>query len=351
MKRILALILFINILTLGILTGCSADNADKEQTITTNAVTPSATQTVAADTTISLPDDTTASIPIETTVLATEAETTIPPAPLYAHDEITNILLIGTDSNSDWGRSDTLMVLTLDNIHGKIKMTSFLRDTFVSIPGYSPDKLNAAYAYGGAGLCVETIEYNFGVDIDGYAIVNFTTFRNLINAIGGVDVYLTQDEIDYINAQVAQNNQPNYIPDGTSEGYVHLTGGQALWHVRNRGGEVNGEYFYGTDWDRVDRQQRMFEGIIQGLTSLSFDEVSNMAYTVLPFVTTDLSSDELAGHISNASAYLGYSIERATFPWDYWTDSYYDYAGSVLEITNWNALRQDVARFIYEDVE
>lgn len=348
MKRILVLFLLINILTLSLLTGCSGDKPEDVLPTTAGLITTAATQAITES---SVAVETTVSAPVETTVLPTEPETTIPPAPLYANDEITNILLIGTDSNSDWGRSDTLMVLSLDNIHGKIKMTSFLRDTFVSIPGYSPDKLNAAYAYGGAGLCVETIEYNFGVDIDGYAIVNFTTFRNLINAIGGVDVYLTQDEIDYINAQVAQNNQPNFIPDGTSEGYVHLTGGQALWHVRNRGGEVNGEYFYGTDWDRVDRQQRMFEGIIQGLTSLSFDEVSTMAYTVLPFVTTDLSSDELAGHISNASAYLSYSIERATFPWDYWTDSYYDYAGSVLEITDWSALRQDVARFIYEDVE
>ncbi len=271
-------------------------------------------------------------------------------APLYSHKEVTNILLIGTDGNSDWGRSDTLMLLTLDNLHGKIKMTSFLRDTFVSIPGYDPDKLNAAYAYGGVSLCVETIEYNFGIAVDGYAIVNFSTFRNLINAIGGVDVYLTEDEIAYINAQVAQNSQANYIPDGTGEGVVHLTGGQALWHVRNRGGEVNGIYFYGTDWDRVDRQQRMFEGIINGLTSLSFGEVSDIAYTVVPYVTTDLSAGEIAGHISNASTYLGYSIERASIPTDYWENSYYDYAGAVLEITDWDALRKDVASFIYENI-
>lgn len=344
MKRTLALILLISILVFS-LAGCKSADKTLETTVTTTAATTVA-PTTSAETTVK--ETTTA--PPETTeaeVIYTEAQ----PAPLYAHDEVTNILLIGTDSNSDWGRSDTLMLLSLDNIHGKIKMTSFLRDTYVSIPGYDPDKLNAAYAYGGTDLCIDTIEYNFGVEVDGYAIVNFTTFRNLINAIGGVDVYLTQDEIDYINAQVAQNGQPNYIPDGTTEGYVHLTGGQALWHVRNRGGEVNGIYFYGTDWDRVDRQQRMFTGIINGLTSLSFDEVSNMAYTVLPYVTTDLSAAEIAGHISNAPAYLSYSIERATFPTDYWQNSYYYHAGSVLEITNWDALRRDVATFIYENIE
>ncbi|MBQ7385684.1 MAG: LCP family protein [Ruminococcus sp.] len=342
MKRNLAFVLLI--VMLFAFAGCSSKDNTVETTVVTAATTeaPTTVPKTTVEETTTAPEETT-----EAEVFYTEAA----PAPLYAHDEVTNILLIGTDSNSDWGRSDTLMLLSLDNIHGKIKMTSFLRDTFVSIPGYSPDKLNAAYAYGGTDLCIQTIEYNFGVDVDGYAIVNFKTFKDLINAIGGVDVYLTEDEIDYINAQVAQNGQPNYIPDGTGEGYVHLTGGQALWHVRNRGGEVNGEYFYGTDWDRVDRQQRMFTGIINGLTSLSFDEVSNMAYTVLPYVTTDLSAAEIAGHISNAPAYLSYSIERATFPTDYWTDSYYDYAGSVLEITNWNALRRDVATFIYENIQ
>ena len=341
MKRILALVLLINILVFT-LAGCK--NADK--TTETNVPTTSASVTTVAPTT----QKPTAAATEETTTEAEAYYQEANPAPLYAHDSVTNILLIGCDGNDNWGRSDTLMLLTLDNIHGKIKMTSFLRDTFVSIPGYDPDKLNAAYAYGGTDLCIDTIEYNFGIDVDGYAIVNFSTFRKLINAIGGVDVYLTQDEIDYINAQVAQNGQPNYI-EGASEGYVHLTGGQALWHVRNRGGEVNGIYFYGTDWDRVDRQQRMFAGIIQGLTSLSFDEVSNMAYTVLNYVSTDLSAAELAGHISNAPAYLSYSIERATYPSDYWVDSYYDYAGSVLEITDWNALRRDVAIFIYENIE
>lgn len=346
MKPLISLVLVILTLCLTI-TACSnsasTDNKDAAlNTEATSAATTAAEITTSAEAETTIPEETT-----EAEVLYTE----VPKAPLYADESITNILLIGTDSNSDWGRSDTLMVLSLDNVHGKIKMTSFLRDTLVTIPGYDPDKLNAAYAYGGVELCIETMEYNFGVDIDGYAIVNFKTFKDLINAIGGVDVYLTEDEIAYINAQVAQNGQPNYIAEGTGEGYVHLTGGQALWHARNRGGEVNGEYFYGTDWDRVDRQQRMFEGIIAELISLSFDEVSAMAYTVLPYVTTNLSAGEIAGHISNAPAYLGYSIERATFPWDYWTDSYYDYAGSVLEITNWNALRQDVARFIYEDVE
>ncbi len=342
MKRFIAFVLIINIFVFA-LAGCKKAEQTGESTVvtaTTTAVPSTAPKTTVKETTIVSPETTEA-----------EGYTQAAPAPLYAHDSVTNILLIGTDSNSDWGRSDTLMLLSLDNIHGKIKMTSFLRDTFVSIPGYYPDKLNAAYAYGGTELCIETMEYNFGIDIDGYAIVNFSTFRKLINAIGGVDVYLTQDEIDYINAQIAQNNQPNYIDDGATEGYVHLTGGQALWHVRNRGGEVNGTYFYGTDWDRVDRQQRMFAGIIQGLTSLSFDEVSNMAYTVLPYITTDLSATEIAGHISNAPAYLSYSIERATYPSDYWTDSYYDYAGSVLEITNWDALRRDVATFIYENIE
>ena len=344
MKRILAIILIINI-AIFTLAGCG-NKGDKTETTT------GVPQTTAVETTAE--KETTSA---ETTV--TEAETTeaepeyteAPAALLYNNDSITNIIIIGSDGNDNYGRSDTLMLLSIDNVHYKLKLTSFLRDTFVNIPGYGMDKLNAAYAYGGTSLCIDTIEYNFGVEIDGYAIVNFKTFREMINAIGGVDVYLTDDEIEYINAQVAQNGQPNYIADGTSEGVVHLTGGQALWHVRNRGGEVNGIYFYGTDWDRVDRQQRMFEGIIDGLRSASFSEVKDMAYTVLPYISTDLSSDAISGHIMNAPVYLVYDIERMTVPTDYWVDSYYDYAGSVLEITNWSALREDVATFVYEDIE
>lgn len=349
MKRIIPLILIINILVF-CFAGCATED-DIIQSLSSVATTSSEPFESAAATTAAPAEET---LPSEEN---TEQETTeyvpetVAPAPLYANDEIFNVIMIGSDGNDNYGRSDTLMLLSIDNIHSKIKMTSFLRDTYVNIPGYGMDKLNAAYAYGGTSLCIDAIEYNFGVDIDGYAIVNFTTFRELINAIGGVDVYLTTDEIDYINAQVAQNNQANSIPAGTTEGVVHLTGGQALWHVRNRGGEVNGTYFYGTDWDRVNRQQRMFEGIIDGLRSISFEEVRTMAYTVLPYITTDIDADALASHIMNAPAYLTYGIERMSVPVDYWQDSYYYHAGSVLEITDWDSLRHDVAAFVYEDIE
>lgn len=331
------------------LVGCGSGGDTADTTASAEVTTEATTEETTA-----LPTTTAAPTTAEPTTLSDEIYVyeSAGQAPLYRSDNIFNVLLIGTDSKTNYGRSDTMMILSIDNTHRKIKMTSVLRDTYVTIPGNGSNKLNAAYAYGGADLCVNTIEYNFGIGIDAYAIVNFKTFCDLINAIGGVDVEVTADEIAYINAQIAQNGQSNYIPSGTSAGMVHLTGYQSLWHVRNRGGTVNGIYFYGTDWDRVDRQQRMFAGIINSLSSISFDEVSTIACTVLPYITTNMSSGDIAAHIANASTYLSYSIERMSVPsGSHWYNVYYDHAGSALGINDWDALRREMATFIYENIE
>ena len=116
-------------------------------------------------------------------------------------DGITNILLLGTDGRTldEASRSDTIMILTIDDIHKKLKLTSIMRDTFVEIPGHGEQKINAAFAYGGTTLLMKTIEMNFQIKLDKYAIINFFGFKDLIDSIGGLDIDVKPSELHELN--------------------------------------------------------------------------------------------------------------------------------------------------------
>ena len=133
---------------------------------------------------------------------------------LIGNEYVLNILLFGQDAHGDgkddFGRSDTMILLSLDNLHQKIKLTSFQRDTYVYIPGHGDGKLNSAFSLGGVPLSIKMVEANFGIEVDKYACVDFDSFRKIINVLGGVDMELTIDEIQYINAQIDVNNQQKY---------------------------------------------------------------------------------------------------------------------------------------------
>ena len=183
---------------------------------------------------------------------------------LLQDSKVLNIMLFGEDNSkgADHGRSDTMIMLSIDNRHKKLKLTSFQRDTYVYIPNYGYNKLNASYTYGGATLAIQTIEANFGIKIDRYAVVDFNSFIDIIDTLGGIDMELTQDEIDYINYQMYKNEQtdnPTLITD--APGVVHLTGQQALWYSRNRGLSIgedgNTIGIDGDDWDRTSRQRKL----------------------------------------------------------------------------------------------
>ena len=105
---------------------------------------------------------------------------------------VLNVMLFGEDKSSDGvSRSDSMIMLSIDNRHQKLKLTSFMRDMWVYIPEYGYSKLNHAYSYGGAKLSITTIEQNFGIKIDRYAIVDFVSFRKIIDILGGIDLELT----------------------------------------------------------------------------------------------------------------------------------------------------------------
>ena len=275
---------------------------------------------------------------------------------LLSDENVLNILLYGEDGHDDgtFGRSDTTILVSIDNTHKKIKMVSFLRDTYVYIPGYGEDRINAAFSYGGVKLSIQTIEANFGIAIDKYAMVDFVSFRKVIDALGGVEIELTRDEIGYINAQIDYNKQwskTDYVPDnGEEKQKVKLNGRQALWYARDRGGEFNGVIYSGSDWDRTTRQRNLLNTIINDLKSASLTELVKIVNEVGPLVTTNLKKDDITFLVQNALTYLNYGIEQMAIPIDgYWKYSETQDEKSVIEITDWDATRSELAKFIYEE--
>ena len=149
---------------------------------------------------------------------------------------VVNILLIGNDSreNGADGRSDAMILLSISNKTKKIYMTSLLRDMYVEIPGHDGNRLNAAYSFGGAELLMETIEKNLDITVNRYVLVNFEAFANLVDAVGGIELELSQEEIEYVNGYLVEYNMLTDRPQGTDNmdtsvsGLVHLNGPQAL---------------------------------------------------------------------------------------------------------------------------
>ena len=282
---------------------------------------------------------------------------------LLSSDNVLNILLFGQDSpatEEDHGRSDTTILLSIDNVHKKLKLTSFQRDTYVSIPGHGENKINSAFTFGGERLSIDTIETNFGIKVDKYATVDFSSFRQVIEALGGVDIELTLEEIKYINAQIDVNGQTDVTSflkyDETKEKQmVHLDGYQALWYARDRGEESlggNPEYsFSGDDWDRTSRQRNLIQTIIKSLReNASLTELVSVANKIGPLVTTNLKKGDITFLVSNMMTYIKYDMEELSLPtqgkWGYGTTPD---GQSVIAIHDWDGVRSDVAKFIYED--
>ncbi len=273
-----------------------------------------------------------------------------------------NIMLFGEDNSKgdEHGRSDTMIMMTIDNNHKKLKLTSFQRDTYVYIPGHGYNKLNASYNEGGAKLSIQTIEANFGIKVDRYAVVDFDSFKKIIDTLGGVDIEVTQDEIDYINYQMYKNNQvddPTTITD--PPGVVHLNGQEALWYARNRGlskGEDGNTIgIDGDDWDRTSRQRKLLETIFTSMKSADLGQIVSIVSSVGPLVTTNLKKDEITALVSHALTYLTYDVEQYYIPeiglWYYDDNTLIngEYT-STIKISDLDAQRLAFAEFVFEDL-
>lgn len=229
-------------------------------------------------------------------------------------DGVVNILLIGNDSreNGEDGRSDAMILLSISNKTGKIYMTSLLRDMYVKIPGHDDNRLNAAYSFGGAELLMETVEQNFDIKVDRYVLVNFEAFANLVDAVGGVDLELTSEEIEYVNGYLVEYNMLLDRPQGTDNmdtsvsGMVHLNGPQALAYSRNR--------YLGTDFGRTERQRKVLSAVIGKLPKAVVTHPKALIDGLMPNLTTNLTQGECFRLSLMAGKLLSYDIEQASIP-------------------------------------
>lgn len=275
---------------------------------------------------------------------------------LLEDSKVLNVMLFGEDNakGEKFGRSDSMIMLSIDNRHKKLKMTSFQRDSYVYVDGYGYDKLTNAYAYGGPKLTIQTIESNFGVKVDRYAVVDYASFIDIIDVLGGIDLELTQDEIDYINYQLYKNKQSDTRTTITdAPGKVHLTGQQALWYARNRGldSSEEGIGIAGDDWDRTSRQRKLLETMFNDMKDADLTQIISIVGKVGPLVTTNLKKDEITALVSHSMTYLTYSVEQYTVPeegqWYYMNDTP---VGSVIAFSDLETQRKLFAEFIYEEL-
>lgn len=275
---------------------------------------------------------------------------------LLEDSKVLNVMLFGEDNarGQEFGRSDSMIMLSIDNRHKKLKMTSFQRDSYVYVDGYGYDKLTNAYAYGGPKLTIQTIESNFGIKVDRYAVVDYASFIDIIDVLGGIDLELSQEEIDYINYQLYKNKQSDTRTTITdAPGKVHLTGQQALWYARNRGldSSEEGIGIAGDDWDRTSRQRKLLETMFNDMKGADLTQIISIVGKVGPLVTTNLKKDEITALVSHSMTYLTYSVEQYTVPeegqWYYMNDTP---VGSVIAFSNLETQRKLFAEFVYEEL-
>lgn len=207
---------------------------------------------------------------------------------LLSEDDIVNILLIGSDKRATWkqtGRSDSVMIATIDNKHKQLKLTSLMRDMYLSIPGYEDNRFNAAYSFGGVNLMYQTIAENFGIKLDGYVLVDFAAFTDVIDRVGGVKLELTQEEYEYLTTAYHRGSVLK-----VKAGMNVLNGEQALAYTRIRQ-DARG------DFGRTERQRKVIEALFTEAKSMSFTELYNMAKKILPNVSTDLTDDAIVSYM------------------------------------------------------
>ena len=258
-------------------------------------------------------------------------------------DGVVNILLIGNDSrqNGDDGRSDAMILLSVSSRTRTVYMTSLLRDMYVEIPGHDDNRLNAAYSFGGAELLMETVANNFKIPVNRYIQVNFEAFVGLIDAVGGVDLELSTEEIEYVNGYLVEYNMLTDRPQGTDNmdtqaaGLVHLNGPQALAYCRNR--------YLGTDFGRTERQRKVLTEVMKKIPGTLITNGSSLFDSLLPNLTTNLTKNECIRLGLMAGKMLTYDIVADSIPQPGTYENATIRKMSVLKVdfeTNRNYLRQ-----------
>ena len=251
---------------------------------------------------------------------------------------VKSVLIIGTDGRSDVerGRSDSMILVSLNSKTNKLTMTSFMRDCNVEIPGHGYNKLNAAYSFGGPELLMDTIEKNFRVKIDNYIQINFSTFASVIDAAGGVDIEMSDAEaealnvilISEVNELMGDERESDLLEHG---GKLHLNGKQALSYSRIRN---VGNY----DFERTNRQRKVITALIKKARKGGFSFLRKITKGALPSMTSNMSKWELYKLSLRLPFVIRYKTQQIQIPADgTFTDDPNNPNGWVIEITDYDA--------------
>lgn len=259
--------------------------------------------------------------------------------------EITNIALFGLDgAQDDCSRSDCIMILTIDNLHNQLKLSSIIRDSYVDILGRNnKDKINHAYAFGGPALAMETLNSNFNLDIDRFVSVNFSSFPKIIDSLGGITLNITDDEIKYINNYINEINSlnENSSPNINYSGTQTVDGTQALAYSRIR-------YTNGGDFERSHRQRVVLEQVFNKLKTTPITNYPNLLNEFLPLINTNLSNKEILSLCIDIASLKDKDIIQGRFPEDEDAEGK-NINGIYYYVFNKDSTRDKISNFIYEN--
>lgn len=270
----------------------------------------------------------------------------------YDIADVTNILLIGVDNDNlsgldDRGNADGLMILSINKNTKQVVLSSLMRDILASVPGEGyKTKLTLAYHYAGTQALIDTIETNFGVPIDNYIMVNYLSVIDIVDAVGGLELELTQDElywmqpkIQNLNTLLGQDENANLI-DPSQEGTLLLNGIQTAAFMRIR-------YAGDGDFDRTERARTVLMALADKARDLKMTEMLSLADRMLPQITTDLSQTRILSLLMSLPKYLGYDMVSNRIPaGDSW---YYDNnSNGSFVVIDYSVNREFLYRSIYE---
>lgn len=264
---------------------------------------------------------------------------------------LTNILIIGTDSRDASGltfeRSDTMMLLTIDKENDEIKLTSFQRDILVYLPGQSiPVKLNEANLYG-PDFLVQTLNQNFLLDIEDYVMVNIMDAENLVDAIGGLEIYVEDDPdvLAYLNACIIEQNvmyegwddRVNWVDTIDKGGLLHLNGRQTIAYARMRKLD--------SDYQRMSRQREILVKSYEKMKTANVFQLIRLAKAGFDMIATNYTQTELTGMIASLLPAMSADVEQLQIPINgtYWSDN----SGTWVNRVNFNMTIPALHEFIY----
>lgn len=223
---------------------------------------------------------------------------------IWYSDDIKNILLMGIDNGSKrypYGRSDSMILISLNTKTKGVKMLSFSRAVYAAVAGYENTRLSHAHGYGGAPLAIDAIERNYKIRIDNYVETGFSTFEQIIDVLDGVTLDISSSEAKALKSKIIAAGIP-YVGAGT---YL-LNGKLALEYARLRSID--------SDRDRTARQRKVLLSIASKVKSQNPIQLSLLAERILPLITTDMSKMEILSQLANANNYLNGNIEQYVIP-------------------------------------